>query len=793
VSRPEPAGPPPAAPFEPRHGWLLAVLIFVAVVLVLCYPMLGGQFIAGPDSDQYVAGYAFRNFAAEYWRSHHAIPLWNPYIFGGLPYVGAMHGDVFYPTAWLRWILPTGSAMNLGFAVHLVLAGAGMFALLRGLRLSWTAAVAGGLAYELSGIVASLVYPGHDGKLFVSALAPFLFLALLRAIRHRSLSAFGAAGLVIGLALHGHPQMSYYLLIAVGLWTLFLVFWDTEGPRGRARWRALGWSVIAVALGFGLYAIQALPFAAYIPYSPRAAGGPSGGWEYATGYGFPPAELWSLVYPQINGITTSYSGSNFLKHHTEHLGVVVILLALCGLGGGGEERRRERLVLGVIAGLFLLVALGGHTPFYRAWYELVPKMKQVRAAGMAFYLVALVVAVFAGLGAERLLTGKVPARRVLIGGGFFALLGLLGAIGGLDGIAQSIAAPELVERAVQNAGQVRTGGIRLFLAAGLGAGILYAIRAGKLRGAQAVAALLLIVAADLWSIDREFFFFGGTPAQLFGNDSVTLAMRKAPLPYRVWDPKGVYQEVGAYPGSWLMGVDVPQLLGYHGNELRAFDDLLGGKNAWKNQPSPALLQLFAVRYVVLSHAQTLPGFHQILGPVPTTVGSSALLYEADTIPPYVRLMAGAVKAPADQIAETVVLSRFPALQVALYPEGERVAPAELGGRLPDPPAASARLTAWDAGKMRIAIEGRDPRPLYLVIGENWYKDWTATVDGAVVPVLRAQNTLLSVVVPAGAKEISLEFRSKEYQQGKLISLLALLGLFALMVIPRFRQRGRSDV
>ena len=92
---------------DPQRPALLACLIFAAAVLVLCYPMLGGQFIGGPESDQYNAGFAFRQFAAEYWRAHHAIPLWNPYIFGGMPFVGGMHGDIFYPTAWLRWLLPT--------------------------------------------------------------------------------------------------------------------------------------------------------------------------------------------------------------------------------------------------------------------------------------------------------------------------------------------------------------------------------------------------------------------------------------------------------------------------------------------------------------------------------------------------------------------------------------------------------------------------------------------------------------------------------------------------------------
>src|SRR5206468_10738158 len=115
----------------------------------------------------------------------------------------------------------------------------------------------------------------------------------------------------------------------------------------------------------------------------------------------------------------------------------------------------------------------------------------------------------------------------------------------------------------------------------------------------------------------------------------------------------------------------------------------------------------------------------------------------------------------------------------------------LGGRLPDAPTAKARLVTWDAGAMHISIEGKDTRTLYLVIGENWYKDWSATVDGKAAPVLRAQNTLLSVVVPPGAKDVSLQFRSPEYQRGKLISLASLLALAALLLLPGFLGRAKS--
>jgi hypothetical protein len=759
----------------------------VLAALTLYWPMFAGKVIWG--SDYYQAGWAFRHFGAEYWRQHHALPLWNPFIFGGLPYVGATHGDIFYPTAWLRWFLPLDVATNLTFAGHLVLAGASMYALLRAFRLSWTAAVTGGLAYQLTGIVASQVSPGHDGKLFVSALAPFLFLALLRGVRGQSTTAYGAAALLVALALHGHPQTSYYLLVAGAIWTLFLVFAGRDGPQGAARWRALGWAAAAVALGFGVYAIQILPIFDYIPFSPRGAGGPSGGWEYATGYALPPAELFATFLPQLNGFGDSYAGTNYLKDHTEHLGALVIVLAACGLGA--PSHRRERLALGVIAALFLLVALGGHTPFYRAWYEIMPMMKKVRAAGMAFYLVALVVSVSAGFGVERLLAGQVSVRRVGIGAGIFAALGLLGAVGGLDGIAQAVAAPQLVERAVQNAPALHAGGLRLFVIAALGGGVLWAILSSRLSGGAAAAALFVAISADLWSVDREFFHFG-FPEQLYGGDAITTTMRKTPLPFRVLDPKGQYAGLQVYPGSWLQGLDVPQLLGYHGQELNNFDDLLGGKNVWTNQVNPALFHLFAVRYIVLNQAQPIPGYHKLLDSVVATPGSRAALFEADTAPPWVRLMAGAIKVPDAQSADAVANPQFPSLEVAVYPDSVRIAPADLGGKVPPPPTAAATLTSWEPGAMRVAIEGKDARPLYLVVAENWYKDWNATVDGKPAPVLRAQHTLLSVEVPPGAREVAFVFRSPAYERGRLISMVSLALIGVVLLGPRLRRRRATD-
>jgi hypothetical protein len=317
----------------------MAGAVFLLAALTLCWPMLAGRWLLGDD--QYVTGYGFRLFGAEMFRATHHIPEWNPYLFGGLPFIAAMHGDIFYPTAWLRWIMPVDTAMNLGFLAHIVLAGVSLYLLVRALGVRWAPAVIGGLAYELTGIVASLVRPGHDGKLFVSALAPLAFLALLRAIRNRRQGGYAGLALVVGLALVSpHYQMTYYLLVACGLWTLYLVFLDPERPAG-LRWpleiaKALG----AVVLGLGIAAIQVIPFVEYIPYSPRGAGGPSTGWDYAVLFSMPPEEIVTTVLPQFNGVLDHYWGRNFFKLHTEYLGAVVVVLAWLGVTG----RSRRRLV-----------------------------------------------------------------------------------------------------------------------------------------------------------------------------------------------------------------------------------------------------------------------------------------------------------------------------------------------------------------------------------------------------------------------------------------------------------------
>jgi hypothetical protein len=760
---------PDARPSTRDHA--IALLACIGVSLLLLYPLAQGQMLfGGGRSDMFIAGYAFRKFGAETFLSTGQIPQWNPYLFGGLPYIGAMHGDIFYPTAWLRWILPVDIAITWGMVIHFVLAGWLLYRFAVALGCSFGAALIGGVAYELTGIVASQMSPGHDGKLFVSALAPLAFWTLLVAIRGRRTWAYGAFAVEVALIVLGHYHMAYFLLLALGLWALYLALWDAERPADQPAWKPLAFSAVAVAVGVGITALQVLPFLSYIPYSPRAEGGSDTGWQFATSYAMPPAEIFTLLLPEFNGVLDQYWGSNPIKFHTEYVGALPLVLA--ALAWMDASRRRLALAFTAGAVFFLLFAFAGHTPFYKPFFELLPGLKKIRAMGMVFYLTAFSLSVLAAMGADALFAQRVKGRTVLFLGGGVVLFALLGAVGGLQPLAEGLAIPERGEAVFANAAALKAGAARLLVFAVIGTLLLWATATRKVPARLAVIALVAATGLELWSIDRLFFNWSPRAKVLFADDAVTTYLEKAPKPYRVLDAQQSYGK------SILMGYDIPQLTGYHGFQLKRFNDLLDTQQGL----SPALLDLYAIRYLILQQPQNVPGFKQVVPSTPTALGTTAVLYERETATPWARVVPAAAKAPDAQIPATVTDARFPVSGAVLLSDSSSTTlPAAAA---PFTPSSSvATVSNWRAGAMQVNVAPAPSAPSMLVVAENWYPDWQATVNGKSVPVTRVDHALLGVELPAGASQITLTFDSPTYHTGKIISLVALLAALAMWLVP----------
>jgi hypothetical protein len=766
---------------EPRHPRLAAALICTTAAVMLLWPLLSGQILfGGLRSDMFVAGYAFRVFAAETFKHTGSIPQWNPYLFGGLPYIGAMHGDIFYPTAWLRWIMPVDLAITWGMAAHFVLAGWFTYLFGRALGIRWSGAVLAAVSYELTGIVASQMSPGHDGKLFVSALTPLSFWILLLAIRERKRWAYGVFAIVVALTVLGHYNMSYFLLIALGLWTLHLLFWDDARPRDLSPWIPLAGALAAVVVGIGITSLQIIPFLDYIKYSPRAEGGPDTGWAFATSYAFPPRELFTLLLPQFNGVLEHYWGQNPIKFHTEYMGALPLILAALALGD--RTRRRLVIALSVCAVLFLLFAFGGYSPLYKMLFGVLPYLSKIRAMGMVFFLTAFPICILAGIGFERVLNSAVRRRTVALVAGCVVGFALLGAVGALQPVAEALALPERADAVRENAVELQSGALRLLLFATLGGGALLGIITGRLKRTAGVWAILLIAVLDLMSLDRQFFVFSPRANVLFRDDAITSYLRRAPKPYRVLDAGFSYGQT-----SILMSYDIPNALGYHGFELRSYDELGGKTTGWRNVATPNFLDLLAVRYVILAEPQAVPGFHQVVGPTTTALGNPGVLLERDSVVPYARVVLSAGKVSDDSGISPLLNPRFPLSELALYTDTSSVRADSLTRPLPAA-QVRARVSAWAPGSMTIELDGRDVQPGHLLVSENWYPDWHAVVDGKEGTVRRADHTLLSVDLPSGAREVRLWFAATDYARGEVLSGISLILAVGMICAGLFADR-----
>src|SRR5207248_9278886 len=58
------------------------------------------------------------------------LPLWNPNVYCGIPFLATQQSAVLYPPGWLLTLLPAELAFGWSALFHLALAGLGMFLLL---------------------------------------------------------------------------------------------------------------------------------------------------------------------------------------------------------------------------------------------------------------------------------------------------------------------------------------------------------------------------------------------------------------------------------------------------------------------------------------------------------------------------------------------------------------------------------------------------------------------------------------------------------------------------------------
>ncbi len=784
----------PRDSYTPRFASAWAALVYAISALMLTYPALAGKFLVNPLSDQYKAGFSFRDFAAQTMKATGAFPQWDPYIFGGMPYVAAMHGDIFYPTFLLRLIMPTDVAMTWGMIGHFFLCGLATFWFLRhACRFAFFPSLIGGVAYMMGGFVSSLPSAGHDGKIFVSALFPIALLVLTWCMRDGKRWGWGLFSIIVGLTvLTPHPQLLQYLLLTCGAWAIFLAFGGVGAEKlsQRAAIQRLACALGAVIVGGAIGAIQYAPVREYVAWSPRALG-----FDYgtATSYSFPLEELINTYLPQFSGILDNYWGRNGIHFHSEYIGVAVLMLAFAAFGGGWAGARKRLFWFWIGTGIVtLLWALGGSTPFFQLIYALVPGTKFFRAPSTIFFITTFSVAVMTAFGTERLLAGRVSPKYAygwLVGAAVVALFALAG---GFNILATNmLVIQQFADRIEANSADLKVGALRSLLFVALTAALMLALGRKMISRNVAGWALVVLCAVDLWSIERYYWEFSSPASSLYATDVTVEFMRKLSQPARVLAiPVQGLPMVDGDPnltGDGLMVHGIRITCGYHGNAIGRYLP-----NCDRNELANPTMWALTNTEFILANTDTIggPGIRRIVGPVKDASGSMVSLFQLPGEHEFAWVAPAIIKYPDAAVVEAFKTPNFPVHSVAIFDSASTVEAAKIT-TLPPPLTSTTHVDLYTPGHIVISLGAPAPKGSALVASENYYPGWLASVDGKPVVAERVDLSLIGVPLPEGAKKVELTFTSKTYDEGKAITLVA-LGLSLLAALAGVFIPKRQD-
>lgn len=786
---------------------LVSILLVLLLALVFHQLVFGGKVFVSPDA---VAPIGFATVAEESMKEGGPYPLWNPYVFLGMPSFGSLSYNpyVYFPDVILKavlTVLPFFPPMA-WLLIYYFVAGLFVFFLLRDRGLSVEAGVFAAIVFMLTPNLMAIGAHGHGSKLITCAFIPIVLLTAIRLLSRGGAVSFGLFALAAGLQLlRAHVQIVYYTWIALGLYGfLFLLMKSSADMRFSKRLMRLGYLALGLAVALALASILYLPVHDYSAFSSRG-GTAGGGMEFgrATDWSFSPVEMMTFLVPSWLGFGGStYWGSMPFTDYPNYMGILPLLLAFVGLL---SLRKRDVVFFGLLALLSLFISFGKHfEPLYRLLYENLPYFNKFRVPVMILVLVQLAVAVLAAYGIERIrreredaaggtLLLRVSLWIAVLFLGVWLLWLVLGdtlgswyrglVTGSLESKALAAGAmrsfsPSAAERLAGQCFQMVKGDI---LAVGMigfvGFLCVYLFLRRKMSLLVMVAVLACLTLADVWRINTRIFTpmvgeRSSVSAEEFRDDTIEF-LESDPSLYRIF-PLGRDFMDNRYAAFGIANVG-----GYHAAKPVLYEKFYD-RIIQPRKLTPAVLAILNVKYIVA------PDYVQPGPMLSLAHDGSKKIYEFHAVLPRAYLV-DSVKVLADEeaVLEEILSPGFDPSRTALLLEPTPVNPVTKEG-------SSVRIVSY--GLNVIDIEAGITDTCFVVLSDLYYPDWKVEIDGKTAKIYRTNFLVRGVPLEPGQHSIRFAYDSRSLRTGMFLSASASV-VIVLSLLPaavRYFRRGRRS-
>jgi hypothetical protein len=718
------------------------------------------------------------------------IPLWNPHIMGGRPFLADAQSAVFSPYTVPVYVLGVWKALAAMAALKLFVGSFGAFLLARTIGLRFGGALFAGVVYAFGTFfVVWLAWPLTN----VFPLIPWILLVTDLLVRRPEPLTVAALAALIGLQfLGGHPETSFHVMVVTTLWFVFRALppWWREGRQLASLARPVVAYAGAAILGAALAALLLVPLAEFFVHSgdyqhrldrPASFSSP----EYLGAFFL--FDYWGR--PTQNPIVA------FVSNRGYYAGGITLMLAAVALV---LRPTRTRIALSVFAVVTMLVVLGV-SPVADAVVTL-PGFRTAHNGRMVIF-VLLVLALLAGWGLDELTSRQLPSvnrRKLALAAAaaifVFPVVWLIVA-GTLDlgQLKPALKTAWVFRDAPHSHAAVRLAALLEWLPlAGAGLAVVAAgLRiwpALRVSAAVLAALAIAIVAADLFRANMGF------------NPAIPLDHARPPttgaITYLHSQTPNRFVGMGQLGEQQALGVDLAMRYGLY--DARGYDYPVEKRydKLWRAEVGPSgdivpptafalptaralrTLNMFSVRDVIQDpdvKPLKLPGLSLAYD------GPDARVYRNANALPRAFLVGGQVKVEGEDAQMGAVASGMVNLRRVAVTE------TQLPGLASDAPAGTARLTEY--GRQSAVARVNATRSALLVLTDVYYPGWTAKIDGHDAPIERVDYLLRGVRVPAGFHRVEFEYAPASWRTGWIVSLLALVAIAALALVGLRRRRA----
>jgi hypothetical protein len=394
-------------PNQRKHVyWAAAILLGIVLALMGDLLFIPGDRVVSHIKGDTAQNHIFmRGLGFEEIRNGN-LPLWNPYLFSGTPFLGSMQAALLYPLNIPYLFLPITQAINIDVALHLFLIGFFTFLWMRNWRVHWIGALYAGIVVMVCGAIFLRILAGQINVIASLAWFPLLLMSIDGIITRASWKRFPSPWALLGvlattmLLYAGYPQALFICAVSAALYSAIRL------PSARSTWPAL--------LELGIVGLLPIFLGAMQLWTGIATGfesirGSEMTYEFASSFSMPPEKLVTLVAPAFFGDVLRVGAWGRWGFWDDSMYVGVITLLFAGYGLRSEHRTLKWLALLICVGT-LLIAMGRYTPIHPWLFENVPGFDKFRAPSKFLFTTSFFLAVLAGLGVDRLMQIERPSR-----------------------------------------------------------------------------------------------------------------------------------------------------------------------------------------------------------------------------------------------------------------------------------------------------------------------------------------------------------------------------------------------